>query len=556
MIAKIFEVLGALGVFLFGMRVLSEGLQKVAGGRLQKTLNFITANRFVAVLTGFIITAFIQSSSATTVMVVSFCNASLLSLTQAIGIIMGANIGTTVTTWIVSFVGFKFSISAISLPIIGIGFPLLFSKNHHHRNVGESFIGFGILFLGLGFLKDAVPDIRNHPEILEFLKNYTDLGLISYLIFVAVGTALTMIIQSSSAMMAITVTIAFKGWVDLPSAAAMVLGENIGTTITAYLASLGTITTARRAARAHLFFNVIGVFWMTFVFRYFLKLVLWIAPWDSSIPSNFPLDLALFHTVFNTVNTLLFIGLVEPYARFIEKLVKPAARDIATDYQFKYISSIGLQDAASMNIVKAQNEMVKMGRITKEMLMTILDLLLIPGRKIGRTLSEAKQKEELVDKMHQQISQFLVHLYNEELNSDDINRVNALIRIVQEIEHIADNCYNILLLIERKTDKKIQFHVKAADEIKTYSELILTFMDLCQRQLETCQIVQSIDEAVKLENQIDQRRDELVKGVRRRLQKDKNANVQAELLYLDLVKYFEHIGDNSLNIMQALKIVC
>ena len=262
-IKGVLSILGSLGVFLYGMRVMSDGIQNVAGERLQQILNTMTKNKFLAILTGFIITSLVQSSSATTVMVVSFVNASLLNLTQAIGVIMGANIGTTITTWIVSIVGFKFKISAIALPIVGIGLPLIFSKLKKRRDLGEVLIGFGMLFLGLMFLKQSVPDIKQHPEVLSFLQNFTSLPYFwSLLFFIFVGTILTIVVQSSSAAMAITVTIAAFGWIDFPTAAAIVLGENIGTTITAYLASVGANVNARRAARAHFLFNVFGVLWM------------------------------------------------------------------------------------------------------------------------------------------------------------------------------------------------------------------------------------------------------------------------------------------------------
>ena len=237
---------------------MSDGIQKAAGERLHKIMNYMTANRLAAVFTGFAITGIIQSSSATTVMVVSFVNAQLLSLAQSIGVIMGANIGTTVTGWIVAILGFKFKVVTIALPSIGLGFPLLFSKKWGKQNWGETFIGFGILFLGLNFLKNSVPDIKSNPEVLEFLSQYTGLGFLSIILFILVGTLLTILVQSSSAAMAITLTMAYSGWIDFTTAAAIVLGENIGTTITAFLASIGTHVNARRAARAHTLFNVIN----------------------------------------------------------------------------------------------------------------------------------------------------------------------------------------------------------------------------------------------------------------------------------------------------------
>ncbi|PKL12572.1 MAG: Na/Pi cotransporter, partial [Spirochaetae bacterium HGW-Spirochaetae-8] len=240
MINLTLQIIGSLGLFLYGMRTMSDGIQKAAGGRLQSILNFMTGNRVAAIFTGLAITGIIQSSSATTVMVVSFVNAGLLQLTQAIGVIMGANIGTTITGWIVALLGFKFQISAVAIPAIGIGFILILVKKFNKQDLGEFITGFGLLFLGLNFLKESVPDISAHPEILEYLGRFTQHGVLSYFFFVIVGTLLTIIVQSSSAAMAITLTMAYAGWIDFPTAAAIVLGENIGTTVTAFLASIGT----------------------------------------------------------------------------------------------------------------------------------------------------------------------------------------------------------------------------------------------------------------------------------------------------------------------------
>ena len=299
-LATAFNILGSLGVFLFGMKIMSEGIQKVAGNRLRKILAYMTQNRVSGVLTGFLTTCLVQSSSATTVMVVSFVNAGLLTFVQSIGVVMGANIGTTLTAWLVSIVGFKFKISAVALPAIGMGLPLIFSKITKRKNIGEIFVGFGLLFLGLDFLKKSVPNIKENPEILEFLTSYTELGFLSLVIFVFVGVILTIVVQSSSAAMAITITMAFYGWIDFPTAAALVLGENIGTTITAYLASLNANYHAKRTARAHMIINVFGVIWMFAVFYWFIELVDYLAPGDSSNADNIPIHLSLFHTMFNT----------------------------------------------------------------------------------------------------------------------------------------------------------------------------------------------------------------------------------------------------------------
>ena len=550
MISTILKLLGSLGVFLYGMRVMSDGIQKVAGNKMQSVLNFMTKNRFVAVLTGFMITALVQSSSATTVMVVSFVNASLLSLTQAIGVIMGANIGTTVTTWIVSFFGFKFKITAIALPIIGVGLPFIFSKLRKRRDFGEVLIGFGLLFLGLMFLKESVPDIKNNPEILSFLQNYTNLGFLSFLIFVGVGTLLTVVVQSSSAAMAITVTMAFKGWIDFPTAAAIVLGENIGTTITAYLASLGTSVNARRAARAHFLFNTFGVIWLAFIFRNFTAFILKIAPWDSTIQANLPLNLSLFHTIFNILNTLIFIAFIPKFALLVTKLVKPKERDKVTEYKLDYIST-GLQDTAQMNILNAQNEIMKMSNITEEMFRTFLEIFNDPQNKMSLKIEEIKDSEELTDQMQEEIMKYLLACSKEELSDSNVQNVTAMMRIVDELESIGDSCYKLSLLVQRQHNKQLQFSEKIYHEINEYSHLIFEFIKFYIDNLNTHLSKKDLEIAINLEDKINVSRNNLRKAARKRLQK--GSEVRSELLYLDILKNFEHIGDSALNISQALR---
>lgn len=551
MLVGILKILGSLGIFLYGMRVMSDGLQKAAGEKLQQILNWMTSNRFVAVLTGFIITALIQSSSATTVMVVSFVNAALLNLTQAIGVIMGANIGTTVTTWIVSYFGFKFKITAIALPVIGIGLPFMFAKTRRKRDFGEILIGFGLLFLGLMFLKEAVPDIRNNPEILEFLKNYTDLGFLSFLIFILVGTLLTVVVQSSSAAMAITVTMAFKGWIDYPTAAAIVLGENIGTTITAYLASLGTNVNARRAARAHFLFNMFGVIWIAIIFTPFTNLILKLAPWNPDAQANLPLNLSLFHTVFNITNTVIFIGFTKQLATVVKKMVKPTKADqLKQKYSLKYVST-SVQDAGELNLYNAQKEIMKMADITQEMFDLFLEIFYNPNKKMGDKIEKIKQLEEFTDQMQEEISKYLVLCSYDALNETSRNNINYLMRIVHELESVGDSCFKLSLLTQKKYDKKIDLHPKANEEIRDYSNLVKEFIDFYKQHLDTHLEERDLELAFKLEQKINESRNKLKKAARYRLQE--GANVRSELLYLDLLKNFEHIGDNALNIAQAQK---
>ncbi|KRT54270.1 Na/Pi cotransporter family protein [endosymbiont of Ridgeia piscesae] len=326
--SNILTLLGSLGLFLYGMTVMSDALLHLAGNRMRSILATTTSNRIFAVLTGFFITAVIQSSSATTLMVVSFVNASLLTLTEAVGVIMGANIGTTVTAWLISILGFKVEISAIAIPLIGAGFLLSLSQRKTNKNWGRFIIGFALLFIGLQFLKDSVPDIRNHPEVLAFLVEYTTLGYFSVLFFMVAGTLLTLIVQSSSAAMALTLVMCHEGWLPFDSAAAMVLGQNLGTTITANLAALVANYHAKRAARAHLLFNLIGVIGILLLFYPFIDWVGGIAE-ELAGESPFlnataiPVALSLFHTSFNILNTLFLLGFVPSIVKIAEAWVPP-----------------------------------------------------------------------------------------------------------------------------------------------------------------------------------------------------------------------------------------
>lgn len=323
---EILQLLGSLGVFLFGMKVMSDALLLLAGNKMRSILAKMTSNRVLGIGTGFLITSLIQSSSATTLMVVSFANAGLLTLVESIGVIMGANIGTTITAWLITILGFKVSMSTIALPLVGLGFGLTFLKKVQFKNLGNFIVGFALLFIGLQFLKEAMPDIKNNPELLAFLSQYTDLGFLSILLFLLIGTLLTVVIQSSSATMALTLIMTAQGWIPFELAAAMVLGENVGTTITANLAAIIGNYKAKQTARAHLIFNLLGVAWMLILFYPFLKMVSWLAMYlGSESPyinaAAIPVAISLFHTTFNIINTFLLVWFVKPIAKLVEKMV-------------------------------------------------------------------------------------------------------------------------------------------------------------------------------------------------------------------------------------------
>lgn len=549
MILTILQIAGSLGLFLYGMKVMSSGIQRAAGDKLQRVLRFMTGNRFAAVLTGFAVTGLVQSSSATTVMVVGFVNAGLLTLRQAIGVIMGANIGTTITGWIVAILGFKVKIAIIALPAIGIGLPLRLSRRLGKQDWGEALSGFGLLFLGLDFLKKSVPDIQSNPEFLQFLSQLTDLGPLSFIIFVAVGTVLTIIVQSSSAAMAITLTMAYQGWIDFPTAAAIVLGENIGTTATAFIASIGTGVNARRASRAHTLFNLAGVLWMAFLFRPFLRFIDIIIP-GPILNGDITAHLAMFHTMFNIVNTFLFVGFIKQLEFLITKLAKARPGESPMVYQLKYISS-QFQETAELNLVNAKLELSRMAEIAEDMFKRFLLVFHNPDKKMGNEVEELKSLEEFTDKMQEAISQYLAECARQGLNEKSAINVNAMIRIAHELENIGDSCFNLMVLAQRRYDKKISLNEQALEELSPYIETVEQFITFTKDHLNEHLSREELETAYLYEDKINDFRNRLKDDAQTRL-KD-GSQVKSELLYIDIVRHIEQIGDHSLNVAQALR---
>lgn len=554
MILQLLEIAGSLGLFLYGMRTMSDGIQKAAGERLHSILKFMTGNRVAGVLTGFGTTAIIQSSSATTVMVVGFVNAGLLTLSQAIGVIMGANIGTTVTGWIVALFGFKFDITCIALPAIGIGLPLIFWRSIKKSEWGETLVGFGLLFLGLSFLKSSVPDIDAHPETLQFVTNLAGYGFLSRILFILLGTGLTVVLQSSSASMAITLTMAFTGWIDFPHAAAMVLGENIGTTVTALIASLGADVHARRAAVAHMMFNILGIIWLQFLFYPVIHLVDALVPGSLNTPAGITAHLAMFHTVFNVLNTLLFIGFVNWFEELVKLLVPVPPEGAAKEprYTLRYLS-VSVQDTPEMNLFRAKAEIIKMANIIEEMYDSFTYVFHNPGKKLKNEVQELADKEELTDQMQEELSGFLARCAMENLNDTSAENVNHMMRIVHELESIGDSCFNLLILSKRRYDKELELPEEALTDLEPYLDTVKEYMGLVIKHTDRHLSREDMDRAIQLETCVDNHRNTLQKAARRRIKA--GSNVKAELLYIDIVRHIEKIGDHLLNIAQALRLI-
>ncbi len=553
----ILTLVGSLGFFLYGMKLMSEALQKVAGDKMRTILARMTSNPVKGVFTGLLITAIIQSSSATTVMMVSFVNAGLLSLTESIGVIMGANIGTTVTAWLISILGFKVKISVISLPLIGMGFPLLFSKTSKRKSWGEFIIGFAMIFLGLDFLKDSVPDINGHPEILAFLSDYTSHGVFSHLLFLAIGTILTMIIQSSSATMALTLVMCNFGWIPFDMAAAMVLGENIGTAVTANIAASVANVSAKRAARAHLIFNILGVVWVTIIFSYFLSGINWFvlkiggaSPFTS--PKAIPIALSIFHTTFNIANVLIFIWFTKFIQLIVTKMV-PMQED-AEEFRLQYINT-GLLSTAELSIHQAKQEIMVYTKRVEKMYGYIEELFTETNdKKFYKLYDKVEKYEGICDRMEEEIANYLTKVSEGDLSILGSKRITAMLNVVTDLESIGDSCYNLAKTLMRKKEKKIAFDTSVQENMIQMFELANKSLKEMDKNVDYGYKHINITTALELEEKINRFRTKLKKDHLKSVEK-KNYDYQTGIIYNDLFCECEKLADYAINVSEAIEEV-
>lgn len=538
-------LIGSLGLFLYGMKLMSEALQKVAGGKLRNFLAAMTSNQLAGVFTGLSITAFIQSSSATTVMIVSFVNAGLLTLTESAGVIMGANIGTTVTAWIISILGFKVKMSVLAYPIIGIGFPLIFSKKTRNQSWGEVLVGFAMLFIGLESLKSSVPNIGENPEILEFLKNFTGLGFGSNIIFLIIGTALTVVIQSSSATMALTLVMCNNGWISFDSAAAMVLGENIGTTITANMAAIVANSTAKRAARFHFIFNVVGVIWVLSIFPFFLKGIDSISQTISgesafTSASAVPVALSLFHTFFNIINVLLQIWFIKLLLKLVKKLVPE--REDEQEFRLAYIK-FGMLNTSELSLLQATKEIILYAQQTKKLFGRLRAMLNEKNeRKFMKQFEKIERGEDKSDQMEVSIAKYLTRVAEGELSKESSKRISAMLRVVDEIESIGDSCLNMARAMYRVKHKNYKLTPDMKNNILEMYSLLDEAFDLMIVNLNKKHTDIEKITADSIEKKINRLRDKL----RKKHVKDIENEVysyQIGTLYKDIFSESEKLGD-------------
>lgn len=556
-ILLLLQVLGALGIFIFGMKLMSESILKLSGEKLRSIMSSMTTNRFAGIGTGFFITCLVQSSSATTVMVVSFVHAQLLTLVQAIGVIMGANLGTTITAWIVSLFGFKFKITAIAVPIIGIGVAGSFLKASKIRNFGSFLTGFGLLLLGLGELKNSVPDVRSNTELLEWIAGFGDWGFGSILIFVFAGTLLTIVVQSSSAAMAITLTMANQGWLNFEQSAAIILGENIGTTITAFLAALPANTAAKRAARAHFMFNIIGVVWMLILLRPFSEFIYWLYeasasffPWDRiESESDLTHKLALFHSTFNLFNIMLLVGFAPHLSRLVTWMIKDKGPR-AQKSTFRYLRTLTL-GAGELNFEEATRAIQRLGDLTKRMFEEFITIYENPGRDMSKQVKELDKLEVENNELTNELTEYLIRCTSDEVSEDTRQRAYSYLRVAAELEAIGDCCHKITNRAVRRYRKNRLASQLAEQDVIQFGQLVNRFIDLYRSKLTDNVSAADIEVTLDFEKAINQKRKALRKRSVGRMTESQQ-KVKTELIYIDIVNTFERIANHARNIMQTL----
>ena len=551
-ILNLLSLIGSLALFLYGMKIMSEGLEKFAGNRLRSILAAMTKNRFMGVMMGILVTALIQSSSATTVMVVSFVNAGLMTLTQSIGVIMGANVGTTVTAWIISAIGFKVNIALFALPLIGLGLPLIFSRKGNRKNIGEFIFGFSFLFMGLNYLQTSATNLNIDVMVANILSHMTSDSFITIIIFVLVGALVTTIVQASAATMAITLMLFdmhIPGF-GFELAAALAMGQNIGTTITAFMASLTANTQAKRAALAHMFFNVFGVIVVLIIFYPFCQFVSWFVK-DILHNSDNPLfRLSAFHTFFNIGNTLLLIGFVKQIEELVCKLLP--LKEENEEYRLRYISG-GLLSTAELSILQARKEIVVFAQRCRKMLDLINGLLNTEkGQEFNSIFTRIEKYEQITDSMDLEIAKYLNQVSEGRLSDDSKMQILQMLRTVSELESIGDSFFNMGRTLNRKREYTTE------DFTDKQYEHINNMLTLVKKALDEMVKVVSREEGIQIDYHISYNIENEINNYRNQLKNqnivDINNNVysyQIGTFYIDFISECEKLGDYILNVVQS-----
>ena len=567
-ILQIFTLLGALGMFLYGMNLMSSGLQKAAGDKLRSFLSAMTSNPAKGVLTGLGVTTVIQSSSATTVMVVSFVNAGLLTLSQAISVIMGANIGTTVTAWMVAFLGFKADISLLAVPMMLLGFLFSNSKKNQYQNIGELIVGFSLLFLGLSFMKNSVPDLRETPQVLEFVTTWASHGLGSVLLFLAFGTVLTLVLQSSSATMAITLIMLSMGWIPFHMACAMVLGENIGTTITANIAAAVGNTQAKRAAMSHTIFNVFGVIWALILFKPFTALVgkvielfglpnpaaegFAVVEGDMGSSTAALYGLSMLHTMFNTINTLILVWFIKYIEKAVVWIIKPKNQE-AEPFRLKYISA-GPLATPELAAAQAFDEIVHFAEISRNGLGYAKQAIAADAKHFDELREKLVKYEEISDRIEYEIAAFLNGVSAGDISEATRVKIKAMYKIIGELESLGDSGEAISRMLSRRNEHKKSFDTATIEKINLMIAKVDSAYEVMIANLTAAHegTLTSIANAYDAEEQINALRNELREAEIEALDNN-DKNYQTSVYYIDIINELEHMGDYMINISQSLE---
>ncbi len=576
---ELLKLIGSLALFLYGMKLMSESLQKLAGNKMRQILTAMTANRLTGVLTGVFITALIQSSSATTVMVVSFANAGLLDLIGSIGVILGANVGTTITSWLVAVLGLgKFSMSDLALPIIGCTLPLLFSQKRSRKNWGEMFVGFGLLFLALRFLQEAMPtNLQDNPGIGDFIQNISNLGFRSWIIFLLIGAVLTTIFQSSSATVALTLVICTKGWIGYEDAAAMIMGENIGTTITANLAAAVANVQAKRAALAHFIINIFGVIWLFFIFDPFLHFIgdlsvtLHLSHYNpiysdpellnstftpeeragvlSSIHAAMPLALSLFNTLAKGINVIILVWFTKLLAQIVSRLIPLKPGD--DSFTLKHIK-IGLLSTPDASLFQAKQEISLYAQNTFSMFKRMLQAFEMSKNDYEKEFDKLQIMEDESDQVEVDIANYLTKVSESRLTTENSQRVRAMFKIVSEIESVADSILNVAKAIMRRNAQGVVFPETLHTKLSHMFSLVGNSIEImCQNLTQEYKDVNS-KKAYEIEQTINNYRT-FLKQEHLIAIEEKSYDYPTGILYTDIFAECEKIGDYTINVTEAIK---
>jgi len=551
----ILTILGSLALFLYGMKLMSKSLQRIGGNRLRTIFSTIASNKYKAVLSGFLITGMIQSSSAVTVMLVSFINAGFFTLAQGLGIMMGANIGTTVTAWLVTYFGFHFDLNIILLPILGISLPFLFTASARKRSIGEFLMGFAILFLGLQFMKNSLPELSESSELLNLIRNIGGSGTGSVLIYTGLGLIITLIIQSSSATIALTMVMCHNGWITYEGAAAMVLGENIGTTITANIAAIIGNRSSKRLALGHTLFNVFGFIWMLIFFSFFVKLSAIVTVYISgSSPIDniyaVPIGISVFHTGFNILNTILFIGFIPLFKKLLEYII-PLKINEKKNFKLTYIRS-GFLTMSEISLLQAREEILVFGKHISYMFNLIPEYLVEKrDRKYIKLQKRILKCEDQADEMEIQIRYYLTRTAEQDLTESGSRRISSMLKIIDDLESMADQCMQMERTIDKKNKENAWFTQEMRDNLAALFSLVNEAIDNMNINLSHEYRPGILAKATETELKINEFRDQLL--VENRLRIDNGEyTYQHALFFNELVSQCEKLADHIINVNQAI----